>query len=684
METPASVNIVNGDDVRKENYSSINDALKKQAGFYYDEARGNLQVRGQDTSNVQVLVDGVPSFSPFDNDGLLDSIPLFNIDKVEVLKGASSSLFGGNAVAGVINVTTREPESNQFKVKVGYGSENTRYGAFDAYVRGDKIGFGFGYEFKKTDGYRQRYAVGTVGTTAPHTIGYGAIPAKGEHGDQYFVGNRGEKGYEKHNIWFNVKYDFTDSLSVKYNLSYYLYEATSQKPETYIRDANGNPLFIGSVAVPGGWANFTESAFTEYLNRSEVMRNGLQIIDTDHNITANLGLSLVMDDGYISGSSLGPGVGTKVAYPGKTFNIDFQKEWDNLGRHRIVAGFTLRQDQMKYDSYVLRDWHDINTQDRLNLHSQGKDQIAAVFVQDEIDITDKLKLFAGLRFDYYRNFDGRADYYQHGEDLHLQFPAQTYSQLSPKVSLQYNPTDQLSIYVSYGHAFRPPELYQLFRMTDYNPTSGPTSHYYVGNPWLKPEKSDTIEFGVKSQYFDTDFELSVFQTTTSDAIVAVDYPPGTFPYAFDQKQLARAYTNVYKEKRYGLEVSVSRDLGEYFDAFANYTWQKGEYTGGPVSGQIIDDIPRHMFNFGVDFQYKNLELSFVGRYSSRLGASDTPTGIFDYSYDPHFLADVTANLTLYDNYQLTLSVTNLFDEHYYQYYVAPGRRIMLSLTATFE
>jgi iron complex outermembrane receptor protein len=683
METPAVVTVINGDDVRKHNYETINDVLKQESGFFYDEARGNLQLRGQNTSDVQVLVDGVPSFSTFNNDGLLDSVPLFNVDKIEVLKGASSTLFGANAVAGVINVTTKEPDSNQAKFKFGYGNENTIYGGFDIYIRGDKIGFGFGYEYKKSDGYRQRYAIGTISNTPSHTIGSGGFPIKGVTADQYVVGDRGKKGYERDNIWFNIKYDFTDSISFKYNLSYYLFEAVTKDTQSYVVDVNGNPLFIGSVPLQNGkYANFTESNFTDYLNRTEVLRNGLQFVDTDRNINLNIGFSLIINDGYITGTTLRPGSGSVVDYPGKTYNIDFQKEWDNLGRHRLLAGFTLRRDEMKYTSLQLSDWHNDSTTIGVNYHSEGKDQMAAVFFQDEISITDKFTLYAGVRFDLYKNFDGASDFYQSDPNIHLKYPAHSYSQFSPKISLQYSATDQLSMYVSFGHAFRPPDLYQLFRLTNYNPSGG--NYYYVGNPWLRPEKSNTFEVGIKSTYFNSDFEISYFHTKTDDAIAAVEYPPGTFPIVIDPTQNVRAYTNVNQEIRQGIDVSLKTEINDYFNSFINYTWQRGDNKGGLTAGQVIDDIPRHLFNVGVDFEYRAFELSLVGRYVSKLGDTSSPTGIYNVSNDPHFTVDLTSNLTLFDNYQLTLSVSNLFDKFYYQEYIVPGRRIMLSLTATFD
>ncbi|MDR2436463.1 MAG: TonB-dependent receptor, partial [Endomicrobium sp.] len=678
-EIPALVTVISGDDAVKNNYSTISDALKHESGFFYDEVTEGLQLRGQSTDDVQVLVDGVPSFNPFNNEAELDSVPMFNLDRVEVLRGASSSLFGANAVAGVISVSTREPETNQFKFKVGYGSNNTKYGAFDVYIRGEKIGIGLGYEYKKSDGYKQRYARVASSSPSPNrTVGTGAIIApNGSGGNQYFVGWRGQRGYEKDNIWFNLKYNFTDTFSIKYNMSYYLYENKTIKPETFIHDANGNPLFNGSALLPDGrYVNFTENNFTDYINRSEILRHGLQIRETEYGITANLGLSLVFDSGYNSGATFGPSRGTKAQYPGRTIFIDFQKEFDPIWNNTFLVGFTRRQDEMKYKNLIVSDWHDPKSVIGIDRTSQGNSQALAFFVQDKIDILDNLKLHLGLRWDRYRNSNGNAiNYAVNPPDIRV-YRARTYTELSPKIALEFSPTSQLTFYGSYGHAFRPPDLYQVYR------TGGTSNTYiYVGNPDLEPETSDTFEFGIKSSYFDTNFEFSVYQATTKGAIVTKDYPAGEYPLNPDPTKISRVYSNVDREQRRGFEINLNRNFGDYFSAFANYTYQTAKYTEGPSAGRIMNGIPKKMFNFGVDFEYKGFAANFKGRYASSR-YRNVPNGYYFLSYDPHFLADVTASYTFLEKYELSVSVTNVFDKLYYQDYIAPGRAFLVTFTST--
>jgi iron complex outermembrane receptor protein len=331
---------------------------------------------------------------------------------------------------------------------------------------------------------------------------------------------------------------------------------------------------------------------------------------------------------------------------------------------------------MYYASKPLDDWLNPDSITSINFSAEGYTQTGSVFVQDEIDIIDKFKLFAGFRFDYFKVLDGKSDFYDRTPQIHTNYPTITYTELSPKVSLQFSPNNQISLYASYGHSFRPPQLYQLYR-TSALYTSG---YRYLGNPWLRPEISDTVEFGIKSSLFDTIIEMSVFQSKKKDVIGVTTYKPGDFPIVVDPSEDIRVYVNLDKETRRGYELSLKRQFGEYFRAFVNMSWQKGsnDYTDAMLTG-----IPSKLFSAGVDFTYKTFDFSVAGRYIGKRGNRSNPTGIYYLSYDPQTVVDLNSSLTLFENYNVTVSVKNLFDRMYYGTYIYPGRTITGTLTVTF-
>jgi outer membrane receptor protein involved in Fe transport len=163
-------------------------------------------------------------------------------------------------------------------------------------------------------------------------------------------------------------------------------------------------------------------------------------------------------------------------------------------------------------------------------------------------------------------------------------------------------------------------------------------------------------------------------------------PAGTFPIYVNPDLPVRAYFNLNNQTRKGLELSLDRSFGQYFGAFANYTYQKGEYDASNVSmaNTIINSIPKHIFNAGVNFNYGPFGAKVTGNYISDRNGEGVPSGIYDVSSDGRLLVNFSATMNLFTNYKLNLTVANLLDKEYLSGgYYGPGRDIVLSLTATY-
>ncbi|MDR2508255.1 MAG: TonB-dependent receptor [Candidatus Accumulibacter sp.] len=366
-------------------------------------------------------------------------------------------------------------------------------------------------------------------------------------------------------------------------------------------------------------------------------------------------------------------------YPGKTYNLDAQKIWNKFKKHTLVTGFTLRQDEMDYKNWALDHWGSTHSKNNLNYDSGGKAATLALFAQDEFAFAEKWKLFAGLRFDRYSNREGYSNHY--GNSTHLRYPSSRYREFSPKLAVEFKPDESGSYYASYGHSFRPPDLYQLYRTSSYSSTS---SYHYVGNPWVTPETSDTFEIGLKKKLTrKLALNAYAFESKTRDAIVAVQYPAGTFPVYLDPTMPVRAYTNVDREKRRGASAALDYRLDRNYSAFLNYTWQEGKYTGGSSQGAIISSIPRHLLHAGIAYNDEKWQASLNGTYVSQRNAPGTPTGIYYLSYDPYFIANLRVAYKITKASRVSLFVNNLFDREYYQDYIAPGRTYGLEVRLGF-
>ncbi len=113
METPASVSVVNARQIEQQNFVELDDMLEFTPGV--NIMGGQINIRGSSGysrgagSRVQFLVDGVPMLPGDSGDIKWDALPPNEIERVEIVKGASSSLYGSNALGGVVNVITKDP-----------------------------------------------------------------------------------------------------------------------------------------------------------------------------------------------------------------------------------------------------------------------------------------------------------------------------------------------------------------------------------------------------------------------------------------------------------------------------------------------------------------------------------------------------------------------------------------------
>lgn len=131
-EIPVSISVLEGRSIEERAIHSLDDALRKVPGVNMTESQVN--VRGSSGysrgigSRVLLLMDGVPVLAGDAGEMKFDAIPMFMIDRIEVVKGAGSALYGSSALGGVINVITKRPEKQvtRFRLHSGF-YENPRY-----------------------------------------------------------------------------------------------------------------------------------------------------------------------------------------------------------------------------------------------------------------------------------------------------------------------------------------------------------------------------------------------------------------------------------------------------------------------------------------------------------------------------------------------------------------------------
>jgi outer membrane receptor for ferrienterochelin and colicins len=126
QEIPISVSVINSDEIEIRNITRIDEAIRYVPGVEVNQ--DNISIRGSSGfsfgigSRASLLVDGFPLISGDNGDVNFDALPLYNIERIEVVKGAGSALYGTSALGGVINIITSEPKpETEFKARVYSG-----------------------------------------------------------------------------------------------------------------------------------------------------------------------------------------------------------------------------------------------------------------------------------------------------------------------------------------------------------------------------------------------------------------------------------------------------------------------------------------------------------------------------------------------------------------------------------
>lgn len=149
--------LINQKKIQQAGSVRINDILQEQTGLYLTSGFGiGIQMQGLSTDYTLILIDGQPLIGR--TGGVLDlnRITVGNIKQIEIVKGPSSSLYGSEAMAGVINIITDQPKNNSFKLSARYGSYNTGDFNVTGSFRKKKLAYqGFGNIYT-TDGFSIR------------------------------------------------------------------------------------------------------------------------------------------------------------------------------------------------------------------------------------------------------------------------------------------------------------------------------------------------------------------------------------------------------------------------------------------------------------------------------------------------------------------------------------------------
>lgn len=420
-DTAASIAVLSNDDLATTAALTLDDALRQVPGFSLFRRSGSrtanptsqgVSLRGVGASGASravVLNDGVPINDPFGGWVYWGRTPRQSVNRVEIVRGGASNLYGTDALGGVINFIPRENRDSALSFETSYGNEQSPNASLFAGGRLGQLGAQLSAEVFHTDGYilvdeKER---GRVDTKA---------------------------GVEYSTLDLMLERYFADSGRIFIRGSVF-----GESRE------NGTPLQTNRTHIRqlSAGANFKSSIIGDFALRTYIG-------------------SQVFDQGF---SSIAAGRNSETLTrsqrtPAQQFG--FASQWSRSAgsRQTLVAGVDFREVRGASDEIVFSGGRATSA-----VGAGGRERTLGVFGQDIVRLTQKFFASIGGRIDRWRNYDALSatKSFSTNATTATLFSARTETAFSPRLSLLYKVNENLTLTTSGYRAFRAPTLNELYR-----------------------------------------------------------------------------------------------------------------------------------------------------------------------------------------------------------------------------
>lgn len=620
IDTPQAISIVTRDQIDDLSLQSMADVVRYVPGVGYAQGEGNrdaLVFRGN-TSTADYFTDGLRDDTQYYRD-------LYNIERVEILRGPNAMIFGRGGLGGVLNRVTRQ---------AGWGIENELHieAGSEDHFRGT---VDFNLELSPTAALR---IVGLYQDSGSYREGV---------------------NYERFGI--NPTASFALSPSTLVQIGYEHFEdsriadrgvpatpggtrANPARPlDGYQSTFFGDPALSPTDTVVDALNLYAEHQFSNGLT----VRNRTRYADYDK-------FYQNVFPGAVNGAATTVSIS---AYNNDTQRQNLLSQTDfiyegNFGgfEHTLMAGFELGRQEtenLRLTGYFPGGVTSVTaplTNPTINLpitfaqsatdaSNTGEATVAALYVQDQIQLTEQVQVLLGVRYD---NFE--VDFLNRRTGARLETSDGLWS---PRLGLVFKPQDNLSFYTSYSRSYLPRSGEQLTSLT-------------AATVSLEPEQFDNYEIGVKWNVTPIlGLTAALYQLDRTNVVVPDPANPGQSILVDGQRSR-------------GLELSATGRINDRWTIIAAYAWQEAEITADQsatvVAGNRLANTPEHSFSVWTRYDFTDNFGAGLGviREGERFAAADNTQVM-----DAYTRVDGALFYAINERVDVQLNVENLMDEDYF-------------------
>lgn len=720
LEAPSNVSVITASEIEKSNNQRLGDALNaKVPGLYLrGGALGNARpgvtmlssMRGQGgtLTKIAVLVDGMNMVDAYSGQVNWSMVSMEDVERIEVVPGVGSSLYGSNAMGGVISVTTKAPtkEEISFKAGQGFGDSAGKYASALYRNKLDNgLGVVFGLSQNDRDGYVAEYVTKTP-SGAPAggaVVVNGATPTTTTTGaTTYIVGDKGLNASTTKNAHAKLYFDLSPTSKINAGFAYTDAKSLDSPYRSYLTDAaTGNPVPISATAtnlsLNGLGTTIKETDFAGSVPMGNTTLRYFAGYDGrvgDSKLSLNIG-KIDRDSWNASAGSaatLTSGAGTLSTSPNSTTNASAQLSRPVGESQFLVAGVATEIGRLHQKKYSTSNWKDMDSKtaelDRIDARSVTN----SLFAQDQVAVGEKLTVYLGGRYDVW-TAGGTGVVTTGSYPGTFEYQDRTESAFSPKLAGVYQLSDRSSLKSSIGTGFRAPTNYYLFANPTFSGAAAPNGKMIYSNPNLKPEKALAFDLGTEHHFVDGgNVKATYYITKTTDLIYqkVTKVPTYTDPVINKVIDYEARQENTGSALARGIELAGEYPLVNWLSVRGSYAYTDSritsDLTNTGIVGKRVTNVPKNLATLALEARKGDwsgvLSARYVGEVFSNNDNSDVVKDVWT-GYSKYTVADLKVGYKLSKNLKASLMVDNLFDREYYEYYRMPGRGVTAEIAGTF-
>lgn len=503
FDLPMQTMVITSEEIENSGASNVGEIFKDEGSIYLSTSGGNgatISIRGMAYGDTLYLIDGKRITGEFSKTYELDRIPADMIERIEIVKGSSSLLYGSDAMGGVINIITKKPtKSFGGNIQAIHGKNKN---SVDFFVHGVKEKFSYRVysnyldrdAFTKKEITDVKVMQGGVEKSPSNLTGSGNWASlRNALDDSYTVNHDYQDDLELKTIGGGVTYLLNDAFTLDVDVSYLKEDKYSDSISTIYQSnyvQSGNSIKVKYIPIEQLDDNerYTLDSSLSY-HPNENLEVKYTLAYSRYEKSRKIYTSLWEELGYASKEdSLSSENESTIEH----INNDLLATYTLSENNRILAGAEYRITDVKSNAFSVDDRN-----------------YKALFAQHEYKLFEKLGFVYGARYDK----DSIGE-----------------SETSVSLGATYEITKDTRIKANYSQGFRSPDDRELFvdqtspsgkkmlGSTVIDATVGKTTSWD-----LKPETSETIEAGFLTKGNIWNFEFTLFKTDIDDRISGVDY-----------------------------------------------------------------------------------------------------------------------------------------------------------------